>query len=59
MRITHTKQRQTQVICTPDEIEQLRKRGLNVVSLHSGHSEPQLFLGGTSARCAARTISDW
>lgn len=41
------RERQVPVICTPRDSEHLRKRGLNVLSLHSGHSEPQLFLGGT------------
>jgi L-ascorbate metabolism protein UlaG (beta-lactamase superfamily) len=41
------RERQVPVICTPHDSEHLRKRGLNVLSLHSGHSEPQLFLGGT------------
>jgi L-ascorbate metabolism protein UlaG (beta-lactamase superfamily) len=47
------RERQIPVICTPHDVEHLRKRGLNVVSLHAGHSEPQLFLGGTirTVRC--------
>ncbi len=47
------RERQIPVICTPHDVEHLRKRGLNVLSLHSGHAEPQLFLGGTirTVRC--------
>jgi L-ascorbate metabolism protein UlaG (beta-lactamase superfamily) len=47
------RERQIPVICTPHDVEHLRQRGLNVVSLHSGHSEPQLFLGGSirTVRC--------
>jgi L-ascorbate metabolism protein UlaG (beta-lactamase superfamily) len=47
------RERQVPVICTPHDVEYLRKRGLNVLSLHNGHSEPQLFLGGTirTVRC--------
>lgn len=47
------RERQIPVICTPHDVEHLRKRGLNVVSLHAGHAEPQLFLGGTirTVRC--------
>jgi L-ascorbate metabolism protein UlaG (beta-lactamase superfamily) len=47
------RERQVPVICTPHDVEYLRKRGLNVLSLHTGHSEPQLFLGGTirTVRC--------
>lgn len=47
------RERQVPVICTPHDVEYLRKRGLNVLSLHAGHSQPQLFLGGTirTVRC--------
>ncbi|MDQ2988060.1 MAG: MBL fold metallo-hydrolase [Pseudomonadota bacterium] len=47
------RERQIPVICTPHDVDHLRQRGLNVVALHSSHSEPQLFLGGTirTVRC--------
>lgn len=47
------RERQIPVICTPRDAEHLRKRGLNVVSLHARHAEPQPFLGGTirTVRC--------
>ena len=47
------RERQVPVICTPHDAEYLRKRGLNVLPLHAGHSQPQLFLGGTirTVRC--------
>jgi L-ascorbate metabolism protein UlaG (beta-lactamase superfamily) len=44
------RERQTPVICTPHDLEHLRKRGLNVMSLHDGHAEPQLFLRGGTIR---------
>lgn len=47
------RERQIPVICTPHDAAYLRKRGLNVMSLPSGHSQPQPFLGGTirTVRC--------
>jgi L-ascorbate metabolism protein UlaG (beta-lactamase superfamily) len=47
------RERQVPVICTPHDASHLRKRGLNVQLLAPGHSEPQLFLGGTirTVRC--------
>ena len=47
------RERQIPVICTPHDVEHLRKRGLNALSLDAGHAEPQLFLGGTirTVRC--------
>jgi L-ascorbate metabolism protein UlaG (beta-lactamase superfamily) len=47
------RERQLPVICTPHDAAYLRQRGLNVQLLQPGHSEPQLFLGGTirTVRC--------
>jgi len=38
--------RQTPVICTPHDLEHLRKRGLNAQPLPASHAQPQPFLGG-------------
>ena len=40
------RERQIPVICTPHDLEHLRKRGLNAQPLHASHAEPQPFLGG-------------
>lgn len=47
------RQRQIPVVCTPHDLEHLRKRGLNALPLPSRHAEPQAFLGGMirTVRC--------
>jgi L-ascorbate metabolism protein UlaG (beta-lactamase superfamily) len=47
------RERKIPVICTPHDVEHLRKRGLTVQPLAEKHSEPQPFLGGLirTVRC--------
>lgn len=47
------RERKIPVICTPHDVEHLRKRGLTVLPLPENHSEPQPFLGGVirTVRC--------